>query len=62
MVVVIDIENRIGVQENNIIRLDTLIPGRYPANLTIVGEQPRIGGIGAPPSYAEPRRYRRLSI
>lgn len=25
MVVVIDIENRIGVQENNIIRLDTLI-------------------------------------
>lgn len=26
MVVVIDIEHRIGVQENNIIRLDTLIP------------------------------------
>lgn len=25
MVVVIDIENRIGVQENNIIRLDTYI-------------------------------------
>lgn len=25
MVVVIDIENQIGVQENNIIRLDTLI-------------------------------------
>lgn len=61
MVVVIEIEIQIGVQENNIIRLDTLI-GRYPANLTIVGEQPRIGGIGAPPSYAEPRRYRRLSI
>lgn len=30
MVVVIDIENRIGVQENNIIRLDTLIPGIQP--------------------------------